>query len=438
MTDHLRQPVEARMARAIEAMERDFQSVRTGRASTALVERLQVEYYGTATPLNQLASISVPEAHQIVIQPWDRGVLNAIEKAIMKSDLGLMPNVDGTVVRLNIPPLTEERRRDLVKVVHKRMEEARIEIRNQRRDAFDEIRRQERDGEIGSDEARREQDRLEEAHAPLGRRGRSRRQDQGARGPRGLVAAPPATMEDIGTAAADAAAPDLLDTPGPRHVAIIMDGNRRWAREHGLTEAQGHAAGLDAIRPIVEHAQKRGVEVLSIYAFSRENWARSSDEIETLFLLLDSAIRDYTPSLVEQGVRVNLVGRLDELAETTRNSILEALRATSGGTRMTLNVCFNYSGRSEIVDAVRRCMTDGVAPDALTEEDISSRLYTAGLPEPDLLIRTAGERRVSNFLLWQAAYAELYFCDCYWPDFGPAVLDEALADYAHRTRRFGR
>jgi ribosome recycling factor len=161
MTDHLRQPVEARMARAIEAMERDFQAVRTGRASTALVERIPVEYYGTATPLNQLASISVPEAHQIVIQPWDRGVLGAIEKAIQRSDIGLMPNVDGTVVRLNIPPLTEERRKDLVKLVHKRMEEARVEIRNQRREAFDEIRRQERDGEIGSDVARREQEKLE-------------------------------------------------------------------------------------------------------------------------------------------------------------------------------------------------------------------------------------------------------------------------------------
>jgi ribosome recycling factor len=154
-------PVEARMARAVEAMERDFQAIRTGRASTALVERLPVEYYGTQTPLNQLASISVPESHQIVIQPWDRGVLGAIEKAIQRSDIGLMPNVDGTVVRLNIPPLTEERRKDLVKVVHKRMEDARVEIRNHRRDAFEEIRHQEKDGDLGTDEARREQERIE-------------------------------------------------------------------------------------------------------------------------------------------------------------------------------------------------------------------------------------------------------------------------------------
>jgi ribosome recycling factor len=144
-----------KMARAVEALERDLQGIRTGRASTSLVERIHVDYYGTQTPLNQLAGISVPEAHQIVIQPWDRSVLGAIEKAILKSDVGLTPNVDGTVVRLNIPLLTEERRRDIVKVVHKRMEEARVEIRNLRRDAADHLKKVERDGEIGTDEAHR-------------------------------------------------------------------------------------------------------------------------------------------------------------------------------------------------------------------------------------------------------------------------------------------
>jgi ribosome recycling factor len=152
---------EHKMARAVEVMERDFQGIRTGRASTALVERLHVEYYGTATPLNQLAGISVPEPHQIVIQPWDRSVLGAIEKAILKSDIGLMPNVDGTVVRLNIPPLTEERRREIVKQVHRRMEEARVEIRNLRREAADQLKREERDGELGADESHRELEALQ-------------------------------------------------------------------------------------------------------------------------------------------------------------------------------------------------------------------------------------------------------------------------------------
>jgi len=161
MTDDIRRDADERMSRAVDALERDLAAIRTGRAATALVERIPVEYYGTSTPLNQLASISVPEAHMIVIQPWDRSALGAIEKGILKSDLGLTPNVDGTVVRLNIPPLTEERRRDLVKLVHKRMEEARVEIRNHRRDVADEIKKALRDGEIGSDEERREMELLQ-------------------------------------------------------------------------------------------------------------------------------------------------------------------------------------------------------------------------------------------------------------------------------------
>ena len=155
------QTVDQRMARAVEAMDRDFNSIRTGRASTSLVERIHVEVYGSVMPLNQVAGISVPEAHQIVIQPWDRGTLGAIEKAILKSDVGLTPNNDGVVVRLNIPPLTEERRKDLVKGVHKRMEEAKVEIRNHRREAQDDLKRREKDGSIGADEAHREHDALE-------------------------------------------------------------------------------------------------------------------------------------------------------------------------------------------------------------------------------------------------------------------------------------
>src|SRR3990170_3220056 len=161
MSDEQGQPLETRMANAVAAMDREFNHIRTGRASTALVDRIAVDYYGTLTPLNQLASISVPESTIVVIQPWDRGVLGAIEKAIQKSDVGLPPNVDGTVVRLNIPPLTEERRKELVKLVHKRMEEARVEIRNHRRDVADEIKKGLRGGDIGADEERREMELLQ-------------------------------------------------------------------------------------------------------------------------------------------------------------------------------------------------------------------------------------------------------------------------------------
>jgi undecaprenyl diphosphate synthase len=224
----------------------------------------------------------------------------------------------------------------------------------------------------------------------------------------------------------------------PRHVAIVMDGNRRWARLHGMSEGEGHSAGVDAIRPIVEHCADLGIEALSIYAFSRENWSRDESEVQTLFALLEAAIRRETPDLVRQGVRVRILGRLEELPDQTRASVADALSATEAGHRMTLNVAFNYSGRSEIVDAVRRAVADGLTPDQVDEEAIRERLYTADGPELDLLIRTGGEQRISNFLIWQAAYAELYFTDVLWPDFAPATLDAALAEYARRSRRFGR
>jgi undecaprenyl diphosphate synthase len=224
----------------------------------------------------------------------------------------------------------------------------------------------------------------------------------------------------------------------PRHVAIVMDGNRRWARRRGVSEGEGHAAGVDAIRPIVERAGDLGIEALSIFAFSRENWGRGSDEVGTLFALMEAAIRREVPDLVRQGVRVRILGRLEELPATTRESIGEAVRATEEGTKLTLNIAFNYSGHSEIVDAVRAAMIDGLSAAEIDEQQIHSRLYTSDLPDLDLLIRTGGEQRISNFLIWQAAYAELYFSDRLWPDFDPAEFDTALAEYAQRSRRFGR
>lgn len=224
----------------------------------------------------------------------------------------------------------------------------------------------------------------------------------------------------------------------PHHVAIIMDGNRRWAREHGLSELEGHAAGVEAIRALLTHVVRRGVPVLSLYAFSRENWARPDEEVVGLFALLEQAIRQETTELVANGVRVQLLGRLAELPAATQHSIAEAVAVTAGGDRLLLNVAFNYAGRTELVDAVRRLVASGMAPDAIDEEAVSNALYTAGQPDPDLVIRTGGEQRLSNFLIWQSAYAEFYTCPVLWPDFGPEALDAALVEFARRTRRFGR
>jgi undecaprenyl diphosphate synthase len=224
----------------------------------------------------------------------------------------------------------------------------------------------------------------------------------------------------------------------PRHVAVIMDGNRRWARARGIPDFEGHAAGLESVRRLIQHAVRRGVPMVTLYAFSRENWARSDDEVAGLFDLLARAIADETDELATQGVRVRLLGRLEELPEETRRSIDDALARTSQGTVLHLNVAWNYAGRTELVDAFRRIAAAGIPPEQVDERTIGDALYTGGLPDPDLVIRTGGEQRISNFLIWQSAYAELWFTDCLWPDFGPDTFDEALVEFARRTRRFGR
>jgi undecaprenyl diphosphate synthase len=256
--------------------------------------------------------------------------------------------------------------------------------------------------------------------------------------------APPLAHETAGAGGAPDAATPAVEEPLlppedlPRHVAIIMDGNRRWARARGLADFEGHAAGVEAIRSLLQHAVRRGVPMLTLYAFSRENWARSDDEVAGLFELLGQAIANETDELRAQGVRVRLLGRLDELPDETRTSIGGALDRTAEGTRLDLNIAWNYAGRTEIVDAVRRLLASGVAPEDVDERAISEALYTAGLPDPDLVIRTGGEQRISNFLIWQSAYAELVFDECLWPDFGPEPFDAALLEFARRTRRFGR
>ena len=253
--------------------------------------------------------------------------------------------------------------------------------------------------------------------------------------------APPLAHEAAAPVAdVDAPADATLLPPDelPRHVAIIMDGNRRWARARGASDFDGHAAGVEAIRALLQHAVRRAVPMLTLYAFSRENWARSDDEVSGLFDLLGRAIANETEELRAQGVHVQVLGRLEELPDETRASIGSALARTSDGSRLHLNIAWNYAGRTELVDAVRRIVASGLEPDAIDERSVSEALYTAGLPDPDLLIRTGGEQRISNFLIWQSAYAELVFTDCLWPDFGADQFDAALLEFARRTRRFGR
>jgi undecaprenyl diphosphate synthase len=217
-----------------------------------------------------------------------------------------------------------------------------------------------------------------------------------------------------------------------------MDGNRRWARAQGLDELDGHTAGTEALRGVITRAAELGIAHLTVYAFSRENWARDDREVGRLFVLLAETIERETATLVKNGISVNFIGRLHELPTDAAERIQRACAATASGRTMKLHVAFNYGGRTEIVDAVRSIIQSGVAADAVDESVISNALYTRGIPDPDLLIRTGGEERLSNFLLWQAAYAELVTWPGLWPDFSAEDLESALGSFAARARRFGR
>ncbi|MFH1184912.1 MAG: isoprenyl transferase, partial [Chloroflexota bacterium] len=223
----------------------------------------------------------------------------------------------------------------------------------------------------------------------------------------------------------------------PRHVAIIMDGNGRWAISRGLPRLAGHKAGTENLRRVIRASVEFGIKYLTIYAFSTENWGRPPEEVQGLLHILEDVIDRELGELHKEGVQLRHIGRLERLAPALQEKVLAAVDMTRNNDRLVLNVAFNYGGRDEIVQAIQRIMKDGFQPDQVTDELVSRYLYTAGVPDPDLIIRTSGELRVSNFLIWQGAYAELYSTPAYWPDFDKEEYRRALDTFAHRDRRYG-
>ena len=227
----------------------------------------------------------------------------------------------------------------------------------------------------------------------------------------------------------------------PRHAAIIMDGNGRWAQQRGLPRVEGHGRGVQSVRVMVEECCRLGIEQLTLFCLSVENWKRPQEELNFLMMLLLKYLRDERDEIMEQNIRFTMIGRRADLSDDVLRELDENIRVSAGNTGMVLCLAINYGGRTEIVDAVRTLATQAkegeLDPANIDEETISNALYTAGMPDPDLLIRTAGEMRVSNFLLWQISYAELWVTDLCWPDFNAATLHQALHDYAGRERRFG-
>ena len=231
--------------------------------------------------------------------------------------------------------------------------------------------------------------------------------------------------------------PERNDSSVPRHVAIVMDGNGRWARERELPREHGHQHGRVKLHDVVRAFSEHGVRYLTLYAFSTENWRRPSDEVQGLMALAAEAIKEDAPRLHQEDARLVHLGRKDRITPDIAAAIDRVVDMTRDNTGITLSVAFDYGGREEILEAARSLVRDSVTPDDVNESAFTARLFTNGLPDPDLIIRTGGELRISNFLLWQAAYAELYFTPTLWPDFGPQEIENALDAYAARKRRFG-
>jgi len=223
----------------------------------------------------------------------------------------------------------------------------------------------------------------------------------------------------------------------PAHVAIIMDGNGRWAAQRHLPRVEGHRAGIDSVRDVVESSARLGIGVLTLYAFSVENWKRPRAEVNTLMMLLKRYIRLELSTLLKNNIRFKVIGRAEELSPDVQHELEIGVRQTEHNTGMQFNIALNYGGRAEIVDAARRAIAAGIPADDLDERRFSELLYTAGQPDPDLLIRTSGEMRISNFLLWQIAYAEIYVTEALWPDFGKKDLHAAIVAFQKRERRYG-
>ena len=224
----------------------------------------------------------------------------------------------------------------------------------------------------------------------------------------------------------------------PRHVAMIMDGNGRWAISRGLPRLAGHKAGTENLRRVIRASVKFGIKYLTIYAFSTENWGRPPEEVKGLMYILEDVIDRELEELNKEGVQLRHIGRLERLSPTLQEKVLDAIDVTRNNDRLILNIAFNYGGRDEIVQAIQRMMRDGVLPENVTDDLVNRYLFTAGVPDPDLIIRTSGELRVSNFLIWQAAYSEWYITPTYWPDFDEDEYRRAIEDYANRDRRYGK
>ena len=436
-TTHDMNELKRRMQGAIQVLKQELGGLRTGRASANLLEPIQVEAYGTHMPLNQVATVSVPEPRLISVQVWDKSMVHAVEKAIHASNLGLSPSTDGQVLRLRIPELNEDRRKDLVKVAHKYAEAAKVAVRHVRRDGLDVLKKLEKDHKISEDEGKRSSEQVQKVTDDV-----IVEVDKMLRGKR--KGNPHRCLRIGGMSMPEAArcVPGYVRSSRcQRHVAIIMDGNGRWAvgprpaaQRGAPTRCRSAAAhGARRRRPRHRHPDDLLLQLRELVA-SACRGARVDG-------MLRRFIRNDLAELNQQWRACAGDRRARRSLADIRSLLEEAEELTLNNDKLTLVVAFNYGARQEIARAAQRLATqvaEGRIPkEAITADAITAHLDAPDLPDPDLIIRTSGEQRLSNFLLWQAAYSELVFVPTYWPDFDRSTLEGAIAEYRRRERRFG-
>ena len=424
------------MQGAIQALKHELGGLRTGRAAASMLEPVQVDAYGRHMPLNQVATISVPEPRLLSVQVWDKSMVKAVEKAIVNSNLGLSPATEGQVLRLRIPELNEERRKELVKVAHKYAEAASVAVRHVRRDGLDVVKKLEKNHEISEDDQERLANDVQKATD-----GAISEIDSCWR-PRKRKSSPFAAWNS-----ADVERRRRNRRNGPNRLS------RSMSRSSWTAMAAGRPRAGCRARKAIDVASRRcgascarlselGILYLTIFSFSSENWSRPATEIGDLFGLLRRFIRNDLATLHRDGVRVRVIGERAGLEPDICALLNEAEELTRDNTRLTLVVAFNYGSRQEIASAAQR-LAHEVAEGKRDPASDRRRYVRASIstrptfPIRILIIRTSGEQRLSNFLMWQAAYSEFVFVPIHWPDFDKAALESAIAEYARRERRFG-
>ena len=425
-----------KMMISVEHLTNELSSMRTNRAHTGLVSGISVNYHGSPMKLSELGQISVSDGTMILIQLWDKTAIEMVSKEIESSDIGINPSVDGDTIRLVVPPLTEERRVELVRIVKKKSEDAKISVRNVRRNAMDEIKELEKNGDMSQDESRRIQSEIQ------------KNTDKSIDDISQISQNKENELMEVWKILANDSSENLKSRIQeifkssklsiPNHVGFIMDGNRRWASENKKPVYYGHKEGTKNLESLVDFSIKIGIKFLTIYTFSTENWDRPKLEVNYITkTLLSESLNENFDNLNNLGVKIVIKGSIEKLDKPLKNKIINAQNKTKHNKSISLVIAFDYGGRNEIVNTVKEILEDCIDSKDVTEELFDKYINKNEVPDPDLIIRTGGEYRLSNFLIWQSAYSEFYTSEVLWPDFSKYDFFEALESYSLRNRKFG-